>query len=260
MRTHIRKVMILSLISSLFISCSSKRDTGAIIGGFIGGTSGIIFGKTKKDRTKYGAIGTVLGVMIGASIGDYLDEQDKAELSRKVAELANNNQKNSNWSSSHSGATADLVVVNEYYENVEMVYSEPVTVDEYYEEEETVYSEPIAVENYNLGKRIGTTSKTKVATRSKSKRKIRTHSKSKRRIRTRSESKPKRRVAIHSKPKKRTNIRSESKPKLAKHSKERKVLVQRKCKNVNITLRLPDGNIKTESAKTCQDKNGIYGV
>jgi len=250
MRTHIRKIMILSLISSLFISCSSKRDTGAIIGGFIGGTSGIIFGKTKKDRTKYGTIGTVLGVMIGASIGDYLDEQDKAELNRKVAELANNNQKNSNWSSSHSGATADLVVVNEYYENVEMVYSEPVTVDEYYEEEETLYSEPIAVENYSLGKRISSTSKTKVATRSKSKR----------RIRTRSESKPKRRVAIHSKPKKRTNIRSESKPKLAKHSKERKVLVQRKCKSVNITLRLPDGNRKTESVQTCQDKNGIYGV
>jgi surface antigen len=244
MRIHIKKVMILSLISSLFMtSCSSKRDSGAIIGGVLGGTSGVIFGKTKKDRKKYGAMGTVLGAMIGASIGDYLDDQDKAELSRKAVELANNNQRNSAWKSDHSGATAALVVVDEYSENVEMIYSEPIVM------EEPIY-EPIVVENHSLGKRIDSTLKTKVAT----------HSKPKRKTTVRSESKPKKRVATHSKPKKRTTIRSESKPRVVKYSKERKVLAQRKCKNVNITVRLPDGNRKTESVKTCQDKNGIYGV
>ena len=234
MQIYAKKIIILSVVSSLLMtSCASKRDTGAMIGSILGGVTGIVLGKNKKDREKYGALGAVTGAIVGASIGDYLDEQDKVELRRKAIELANNNQQQTSWKSNHSGATAELVVVNDYYEDV---YSEPTII------KEPKY-EPIVVENSNLGKRVNSVSKTK-----KVKRKVVMHSK------------PKVKKIVHSKPKLKTITNSESKPKVAIYSKERKVLAQRKCKNVKVIVKLPNGNRKTESVKTCQDKNGIYGV
>lgn len=238
----IKKIIVLSLISSLLMtSCTTRRDTGVILGTVLGGTSGYMLGKNKKDKRRYGLIGAVAGAMIGASIGDYLDELDQVALSRKAIALANNNQRRSTWRSDHSGATAELVVVNDY---IERVYSEPIVM------EEPEY-EPIT--NNNLGRRVLSFSeprrvRRRVATNSQYNRTNRVHSNG--RYSYSKSRRDNRKIRTY----------SESRPRVSNYSKEKKVLVQRKCKDVNIIVRLPNGERKTDIVKTCQDKNGIYGV
>lgn len=250
-KNKIRSIVALSLVMVLMTSCSSKRDTGAIAGSILGVVTGIALGNNKKDREKYGVLGAVGGAIVGASIGNYLDDKDKAELRRKAQELANQNQSKTTWQSSHSGAVAELTVVNEYTQEVEeTVYEDSspiIATQEVFEEQE-----PMVTNNISLGEPIGSSAVGSVNSSRSYEQSAKvargTTSRKNRAIRS-----SKNRVNV-----KRTT--QESKPKSKRVSRERTVMVKRKCKNVNIAIKLPNGKRDTKTVKTCQDKNGLYGV
>lgn len=250
-KNKIRSIVALSLVMVLMTSCSSKRNTGGIVAGLLGAVIGGSTGKNTEDRLKRAAVGGALLGIIGSTIGRYLDSQDEADLAKKTAELLNQNQNNTTWKSSHSGAIAELTVVNEYTKEVKetVVYedSSPIIMEEVFEEQK-----PMVMNNISLGKPIGSAPVRSInSSRSyeQSAKVTRGTTARKNRVTRSSEN----RVKV-----KRTT--RESKPKTKRVTRERTVMVQRKCKDVTIAVKLPNGQRSTETVQTCQGKNGLYGV
>lgn len=251
-KNKIRSIVALSLVMVLMTSCSSKRNTGGLLGSLLGVAVGVATGKNKEDILKRAAVGAAIGGAIGATFGRYLDNQDQKDLARKAQELANQNQSKTTWQSSHSGAVAELNVVKEYTTSVEEIipYDEvnsPMVREEVVEE-----AESMVMNNISLGEPIGSSEVGSVnssrsyeqsakVTRGTTSRKNRVTHSSKNRVKV-----------------KRTT--RENKPKTNRVTRERTVMVQRKCKDVTIAVKLPNGQRSTETVKTCQGKNGLYGV
>lgn len=78
-------VLVLALLGAgLGLGCESKRETGALVGGASGAAVGGQFGGGPEDRVLGAGIGLVLGALAGYAIGDYMEAQDRRQVSRTL--------------------------------------------------------------------------------------------------------------------------------------------------------------------------------
>jgi len=111
----IKKLIVIVLISSLSVSCStmdgaSKQSKGTSAGAIVGA---ILAGALAKKKNRRNAIigGLIVGGFIGNRIGAHLDKRDRAALAKKIkqtANIKNNNGKTIIWKSNHSDAVAKI--------------------------------------------------------------------------------------------------------------------------------------------------------
>ncbi|MEN8174438.1 MAG: glycine zipper 2TM domain-containing protein [Pseudomonadota bacterium] len=113
---HVSRVEILATCLLLIVAVSvagcqstSKKDTGTVIGGVLGG----IIGHQVDDGGAGAVIGALLGGAMGRVIGDYMDEADRRKLKETIEETPRD--QTASWHNETSGNEFEVTPTTDLY-------------------------------------------------------------------------------------------------------------------------------------------------
>lgn len=116
-----KKKALAAIIAAAMITttgCSTKAQTGTLLGAGLGGITCNLLTKNSSNMTR--ALATAgcaaVGGLLGNKIGSMLDERDQVALAEKKEMVLASAAPGAkyNWNSGHSGATATLETTNQY--------------------------------------------------------------------------------------------------------------------------------------------------
>ncbi|MCK5718460.1 MAG: hypothetical protein KAH84_00775 [Thiomargarita sp.] len=114
----LKPVISFVILISLY-ACSNKVITGGIFGGLVGGTVGYIACSNKyTDKTKIAACVasiTATSIVIGGTIGLYMDKSDQRKILAALQELPDNEQRH--WTNEVTGNEFTIQPISTYKSN-----------------------------------------------------------------------------------------------------------------------------------------------
>lgn len=108
------KTIAVATMGIALVGCSTKQDTGVLVGGAAGALLGSQFGQGSGQALATVG-GALVGALVGGQIGKYMDKTDKLEMNQALEKNATNRSKS--WTNPDSGNQYTVTPKRTYYKN-----------------------------------------------------------------------------------------------------------------------------------------------